>query len=31
MRISAPDFIKILKNQKLFQLAKRIAKRTTDL
>jgi len=30
-RISAPDFIDTLKNQKLTRLAMRIAKRTTDL
>ncbi len=30
-RVSAPDFIDILKNQKLTQLAARIAKLTTDL
>jgi hypothetical protein len=29
--ISAPDFIDILKNQKLTQLAARVAKRTSDL
>jgi PIN domain-containing protein len=30
-RVSAPDFIDILKNQKLTQLATRAAKRTSDL
>jgi PIN domain len=30
-RISAPDFIDVLKNQKLTQLATRIAERTSDL